>query len=524
MATQYPVAPGSSFTCNFTVNQNGTYWYHCHTDYCYPGGYRAPFIVHDNSSYFYDDYDEEMTLTMSDWYYTLAEDIKPEFMSLYNPTGAEPIPNAFLFNNSISQSYPIQAGKTYLIRLISIATFVGQYFWIEDHTMRIVEVDGVYVDEAEADRLYLSVAQRYSILVTTKNTTERNYGMAMVADSSLLDTIPSDLLLNETNWLEYNSSAAHDDVTLDVSVTSEIHPFDDINLVPHGRVELYKNPTKTVEVAVIMENLDNGDGYTLLNNITYTAPKVPTLYTVKYSGDRATDSTIYGDYTHSLVLENDDVVEVILSNQDTGTHPFHLYGHIFQFLDRYQPYGASFYDLQCRDKVCNFNSSNHTAFPTYPARRDTFVLPPGGYYVIRFVANNSGVWLFHCHIDWHMMQGLAITFVEVPFAIEDKVSISQSQIDVCEAAGISWEGNAAGNTEDYWDLTGQNTPPGFIPGAFTTRGIVALVISCICAVVGMISISVYGISDLKFTMHESGLDDESAATAQERDSASRYRH
>lgn len=202
-------------------------------------------------------------------------------MSLYNPTGAEPIPDSFLFNNSISQSYPVQAGKTYLIRLINISAFVGQYFWIEDHIMRIVEIDGVYVDEAEADRLYLSVAQRYAVLVTMKNSTDKNYGMVMVADSSLLDTIPSDLLLNQTNWLEYNSGAAHNNVTLEVSDSSEIYPFDEINVVPHDKVELYKNPTKTVEVTVIMKNLDNGDSYALLNNIIYTAPKVPTLYTVK---------------------------------------------------------------------------------------------------------------------------------------------------------------------------------------------------------------------------------------------------
>ncbi|OKO96553.1 Iron transport multicopper oxidase FET3 [Penicillium subrubescens] len=419
MVTQRPVAPGSSYLYNFTVNQNGTYWYHCHTDYFYPDGNRAPFIVHDNSSYFYEDY-EEMTLTMSDWYHTLAEDIKPEFMFLYNPTGAEPIPDSFLFNNSISQSYSVQAGKTYLIRLISISAFVGQYFWIEDHTMRIVEIDGVYADEAEADKLYLSAAQRYAVLVTMKNSTEKNYRMVMVADLSLLDTIPSDLSLNQTNWLEYDSSAAQNNATLNVSDSSKIYPFDDINLVPHDRV--------------------------------------PTLYTVKYAGDLATDSTIYGDYTHSIVLEKDEVVEVVLSNQDTGTHPFHLHGHNFQLLDRYPPYGTNFYDYDAETEFATFDSSNHTAFPTYPARRDTFVLPPGGYYVIRFVASNPRVWLFHCHIDWHTMQGLAMTFVEDSLTIQDHFSISQNQIDVCEAAGMSWEGNAAGNTEDYLDLKGQNKP------------------------------------------------------------------
>lgn len=31
MVTQCPIPPGSSFTYNFTVNEHGTYWYHCHT-------------------------------------------------------------------------------------------------------------------------------------------------------------------------------------------------------------------------------------------------------------------------------------------------------------------------------------------------------------------------------------------------------------------------------------------------------------------------------------------------------------
>jgi iron transport multicopper oxidase len=44
----------------------------------------------------------------------------------------------------------------YLMRLINIGAFVAQYFYIEDHTFRIVEIDGVYVDAQEADTLYMT--------------------------------------------------------------------------------------------------------------------------------------------------------------------------------------------------------------------------------------------------------------------------------------------------------------------------------------------------------------------------------
>lgn len=49
-------------------------------------------------------------------------------------------------------------------------------------------------------------------------------------------------------------------------------------------------------------------------------------------------------------------------------------------------------------------------------------------------------------------------------------------------------GNAAGNTEDFYDLTGGNRAPPPFPEGFTQGGIVALVFSCIAAVLGLISI------------------------------------
>lgn len=165
MVTQCPIPPGASFTYDFAVNQNGTYWYHCHTDYCYPDGYRQALIVHDPDAYFNSEYEEEFVVTLSDWYHDMMENLATTYMSLYNPTGAEPVPNAFLFNDTQNSSLPVKPNTTYLIRLINIGAFVGQYFYVEDHTFRIVEIDGVYTEPTEADTLYISTAQRYSILL-----------------------------------------------------------------------------------------------------------------------------------------------------------------------------------------------------------------------------------------------------------------------------------------------------------------------------------------------------------------------
>jgi hypothetical protein len=33
-----------------------------------------------------------------------------------------------------------------------------------------------------------------------------------------------------------------------------------------------------------------------------------------------------------------------------------------------------------------------------------------GYAVLRFKANNEGLWFFHCHILWHQAAGMAMAF------------------------------------------------------------------------------------------------------------------
>lgn len=42
------------------------------------------------------------------------------------------------------------------------------------------------------------------------------------------------------------------------------------------------------------------------------------------------------------------------------------------------------------------------------ALRDTVQIPSRGYAVLRFRADNPGVWLFHCHILWHLATGMAM--------------------------------------------------------------------------------------------------------------------
>lgn len=49
-----------------------------------------------------------------------------------------------------------------------------------------------------------------------------------------------------------------------------------------------------------------------------------------------------------------------------------------------------------------------------PMRRDTVSVPAQRHIVIRFVADNPGVWALHCHVSWHMEGGMFVSLLERP--------------------------------------------------------------------------------------------------------------
>ncbi|KAF2828153.1 iron transport multicopper oxidase FET3 precursor [Ophiobolus disseminans] len=481
--TQCAILPGSSFTYNFTVDQPGTYWYHSHERGQYPDGLRGPLIVHDSEDPHKDLYDEEIVLTFSDWYHERMQVLLKSFISVANPSGAEPVPQAALINDTQNLAVKIQPGKTYLIRMINIGAFAAQYVWFEEHTMRVVEVDGVYTEPMDAEMLYLTAAQRCSVLVTAKNNTNSNFAFVGSMDQDLFDVIPNGLNQNVTGWLVYDDSKPKPAP----KEVEAFEPFDDFNLVPFDKEQLLDRVDHSITLDLKMDNLNDGANYAFFNDITYVSPKVPTLYSVLSTGANATNPIIYGSNTNSFILNTNEVVEIVLNNDDPGKHPFHLHGHAFQVVTRSED-DAGFYD-----------PNNVTARPATPMRRDTILVRPNGHTVLRFRADNPGVWLFHCHIEWHVASGLTATIIERPLDVQQQLSgkIPADHWKACEAGSVPTKGNAAGNTVDFLDLKGENKSPGTLPAGFTARGIVALVFSCLAAFLGMAVIGWYGMRPIK---------------------------
>ncbi|KAL0937780.1 iron transport multicopper oxidase fet3 [Colletotrichum truncatum] len=477
--TQCAIPPGHSFTYDFKFDQVGTYWYHAHNDGQYPEGLRGPVVIHDPNGPYEGKYDEELIITFSDWYHQSTRSLIKELINVENPTGAEPVPNSALMNDTQNLQVKVQPGKTYLIRMVNIGAFASQYIWFEGHEMRVVEVDGVWTEKAKAEMLYITPAQRYSVLLTTKKDASQNFAIVGSMDEELFDVIPDGLNSNVTGWLVYDDKKPLPEPT----PVDSFDEFDDFDLVPVDRKELYDKVDYSFSFTVKMDNLGDGANYAFFNDKTYVAPKVPSLFTALTVGEKnAANPLVYGTNTISHVLKHNEVIEIVLNNEDDGKHPFHLHGHQFQVVHRSDEDAGA------------FSNDSSVGFPKYPMRRDTLVVEGNGNFVIRFKANNPGVWLFHCHIEWHMDQGLVATIIEAPEALQG-LRIPEGHLEVCRAGGVPTKGNAAGNTKNVLDLSGENKPVGPLPEGFTPKGYVAMFFSCVAAFLGLAIISWYGVID-----------------------------
>lgn len=445
---------------NFTVDQAGAYWYHSHIDGQYPDGLRQSFLIHDPEDPYREEIDQHLSFTLSDWYHEEIPDLMVDFMSKYNPDGDEPIPSNLLFNDTQNVSIAVEPNRTYKLTIINVGAFVSQYVQFEDHQVQVIEVDGVPTEKSQpTDLLYITTAQRYSVLLRTKDSTNRNFAISTAMDSTMLDDVPEGLQLVQTNYLEYNRDAPKEPVKnwyVDGEKDGGFDDdefvkkrFDDMNLIPFDRQPLLPDADHTIVLDMVMDNLDDGINYAFFNNITYTHPKVPVLYTVLSSPNGLeTNREIYGNNTNVFVLKHNEVVDVVINNQDDGEHPFHLHGRNFQVPYRSPAYGD--------DNQTSFDPALKTEFRPIPMRRDTVYVRPNGNFVLRYRANNPGVWFFHCHIEWHMSQGLALVMVEAPAEIKQKQTVPENHLQICKAGHVPIEGNAAADSRNWLDLTGQN--------------------------------------------------------------------
>jgi len=147
----------------------------------------------------------------------------------------------------------------------------------------------------------------------------------------------------------------------------------------------------------------------------------PTLYQFYQNGSAPT-------YSGNLILDipnEGEWIYIIIESGIALPHPIHLHGHDFFILAE----GNGTYDSSVALKLSN------------PPRRDTALMPAGGYLVVAFQTDNPGAWLMHCHIGWHTSMGFALQFLEMKSKIDSTITDSCVLTGTCD----TWNKYATAN-------------------------------------------------------------------------------
>ena len=105
-------------------------------------------------------------------------------------------------------------------------------------------------------------------------------------------------------------------------------------------------------------------------------------------------------------------------------------------------------DIACEDVNCAISEGCNPALYMKPVwsnkpdfsinrktvRKDTVMVPAGGYVVINFVPNNPGFWFLHCHIEGHQLQGMALIMNE---AFDQQLS-ALANMNQCGVLVLPW--------------------------------------------------------------------------------------
>lgn len=362
--------------------------------------------------------------------------------------------------------FHFDADKTYRLRLVNVGSLADITFSVDEHVMTVIEADGTLVEPIQVHRIPIAPGQRYSVILhRASKRPSKNVWMRAVMSADCFqytnpvmefegkaivsyDRIPTKWK-GAGGWLaplrqrsNRRALAAYmydkrkgplslpttrawsPNVTDDAIPTEPCHDLESdklVPLIPDPAPPLRLDQGDRREVVYVTVPILEKYGIVpmgFMNSSTWRPygqrgpGRQPLLHRLSHANSTSLEDwqryDVY-DPGHELVVPTHPskpvVFELVINNQDDSPHPFHLHGHKFWVMqtgemdprfggyDYYEDLGQQ-YQL---DRLM---------------KRDTVVVPMMGHAVIRWVADNPGVWAFHCHMLVHLASGMAMAIVE----------------------------------------------------------------------------------------------------------------
>lgn len=488
--TQCPIAPGARFTYEFTISgQHGTTWWHGHQGVQASDGLHGPIVIHSRKEKELQllPYDTDRVILLSDHYHDLSSALMFQYL-LPDAENTEPVPESALINgrgirdcdtfphrkcdNTTSHvGLPVvqlEHGKSHRLRLVNVGAFAEFQFQIDEHELAVTEVDGTDVAPVSYHRININTAQRYSVIVNANVTSAAAFWMRARMITKCFTDPPKTINADALAMVQYNAidlvPASRD---WEETLALECRDMNTTDLIPTSIVAA---PSEPDAVFYLRSNFEIGNyrlsrGFfnasswrpnphspALLRTVDGLAARNTSFDTVTTSSDVAKPfvNTAAFDIDRELVIQTQGIqtIDILISNFDDGNHPLHLHG--YKYFVMAQGHGAP--PLTQLDAAIDRDSLS----PLYaqldtsnPLRRDTASVEAFGWILLRVVADNPGMWAFHCHVAWHAEAGLLMQFLTRSDELA-KLEIPQASLDLCSANGL--EKGMALDDSEYADF------------------------------------------------------------------------
>ncbi len=361
--TQKPIGPGESFEYEFELPDAGTYWYHPHQrSFEQVGrGLYGPLIVEEADPV---RIDRDVTWMLDDWRLTRSAEIRDNFGNRHDMSHNGRVGNTVTINGSVPDSFPVRGGERVRLRLVNAANARNFALDFGDHDPRIIALDGqpVTPHAPEGGLVVLGPAMRADIIL---DMTGKPGSRVQVVDRFYRDM---DYRLVD---LAYGDTPLRDE-TPDWPIALSPNPLPEPDVADARRHEvmfsggmmggmvLARMGLERQGETMGMMGMMRGKGMWFINGV-------------------AAEGHILDPV---LTLERGESHVIRMVNATAWHHPIHLHGHSFRVISR------------------------NGAPTTHREWQDTVLMTPQETVEIAFVADNSGDWMFHCHILEHQAAGM----------------------------------------------------------------------------------------------------------------------
>ncbi|KAG2618817.1 putative laccase-11 [Panicum virgatum] len=450
--TQCPIRPGQSYAYDFRiVGQRGTLWWHAHFSWLRATLYGPLVILPPRGvPYPFPKPDREAPLMLGEWFNADPEAVIKQALR----TGGGPnVSDAYTFNGLPGPTYNCSAaagdafrlrvrpGRTYMLRLVNAALNDELFFAVANHTLTVVGADASYVKPFAATTLVISPGQTMDVLLAAAASPPAPAFAIVVAPYT--NTVGTFDNTTAVAALEYAPQGA---AALRSLPAPALPLYNDTGAVANFSAK-FRSLASARYPARVPRSVDrrfffavglgadpcrsrvngtcqgpNGTRFAAsMNNVSFTMPKTSLLqahYQRRYGGvlmanfpaappvlfnytGAPPNNTFVTHGTRVVPLGFNTTVEVVL--QDTSilgaeSHPVHLHGYDFFVV------GQGFGNYDAANDTARYNLVD-------PVQRNTVSVPTAGWVAIRFIADNPGIWIMHCHLDVHLSWGLAMAWL-----------------------------------------------------------------------------------------------------------------